>query len=75
MKRTRAEYLADANMDAVRGSRLPQAKLDEATARKIRSEYVYASRVNGAPALARRYGLHRRTIEKLLTWETWTHVR
>ena len=58
-----------------RGSQLPQAKLDEETVRRIRAEHVPFSRHFGAPALARRYGLHVRTVERVLSYAGWRHVR
>lgn len=72
---TRDDYQQRAVELAPRGSKLPQARLTEALAAQIRADYVPNSRTHGAPALARRYGVHRRTIEKLLSWDTWRHVR
>lgn len=60
---------------AARGETLPHARLSEAAVQEIRRGHVPYSRTHGAPALARRYGVHRRTIEKILSWETWAHVR
>jgi hypothetical protein len=57
-----------------RGNRLPQAKLTPELVREIRGKYRPFSKEAGAPALARQYGLHRRTVEKVLTRETWGTV-
>lgn len=61
-------------LTAKRGAELPQSKLSVELARSIREEHVLYSRKHGAPALAARYGLHRRTIEKVLSYETWRHA-
>lgn len=58
-----------------RGNKLPHAKLTPELVRTIRGRYVPFSKTAGAPALAREYGLHRRTIEKVLTFMSWGHVR
>ena len=57
-----------------RGNKLPHAKLTPVLVREIRSKYRINSRTAGVPALAREYGLHRRTVEKVVTYETWGHV-
>lgn len=62
-------------MTAARGEQLPQCRLTAAQVRQIRAEHVPYSRTHGAPALARKYGVHVRTVEKILTWGSWTHVR
>jgi len=70
----RQEWLSMAHLYAKRGNELPQSKLDPDRVARIRNDYVKNSRTNGAPALARREGLHVRTIEKVLNRETWCHV-
>lgn len=72
---TRHEYQQRAVELAARGTRLPQSKLDDAKVREIRATHVPFSRTDGAPAIARRLGLHQRTVEKVLSFETWRHVR
>jgi len=70
----RDEWLTMAHLCCARGNELPQAKLTPERVTQIRNDYVKNSRTHGAPALARREGLHRRTIEKILTRQTWCHV-
>lgn len=70
----RHTYLCDARAYAKRGSDLPHAKLDESQVKAARAEYRPFCRTFGVPALARRYGVHRRTMEKIITRETWSHV-
>lgn len=55
-----------------RGSQLPQSKLDDEKVRAIRIR----NRM-GVPRhrLAAEYGVHKNTIDKACTWETWVHVR
>lgn len=60
---------------APRGRALPHAKLDDEKVREIRASYVQYSSTRGLQALARRFGIHRRTVEKVLSFETWGHVR
>lgn len=79
---SRHEYLASgARLYAVRGSKLPQAIVNEALVAKIRHQYARKQRLiqqlnatYSAAALAKRYGLHPRTVEKILRRETWAHV-
>ena len=72
---TRDEWLSVAYSTAKRGNELPYAKLTPELVRYIRSVYRKFCRQNGAPAIAQRLGLHVRTVEKVLTGETWVHVR
>lgn len=67
---------------AATGSALPQSKLNDALVRRIRAEHAeklrkvaQMQRECSAQGMARRYGVHPRTIEKLLAYETWRHVR
>lgn len=64
-----------------RGSDLPHAKLDEETVIKIRNQHDYGrdlvnfvSKNYTAKALAKRYGVHVRTIDRIISLENWTHV-
>lgn len=64
-----------------RGSALPQARLTEEEVANIRRGYNKArltiARIQSkwtAKGIARRTGLHVRTVEKILSGETWTHV-
>lgn len=68
---TRTEYLEHAVARARRGSSQPSAKLDEAKVRHIRTRLRHRTH-NDVAAM---YGVHKRTIEKLRSFETWTHVR
>jgi len=71
----RHEYLASATLYCKRGSDLPQSKLTPDLVRQIRASYQPGDRDNGQHALARRHNVHQRTIEKIVTYETWRHVR
>ncbi len=59
----------------LRGESLPHAKLTDELVRRIRADHRPFSRTHGAPALARRLGLHRRTVEKVLAGRSWGHVQ
>lgn len=80
-RRSRREYVQDARLLCKRGSDLPHAKLTSADIAAIRSAQAERVRLrkmiddelsNGA--LAAKYGVHPRTIEKVLARETWVHV-
>lgn len=65
-----------------RGIELPQSKLNEKLVKKIREEYAQAQaeikRLRSqysSKALAKEYGVHVRTMDKVLTYETWSHVK
>lgn len=49
------------------------SKISEADAQDIRAAYVYGSSTNGQYALARRFGVSRTHIGRILRRETWTH--
>lgn len=77
----RQEYVLNARANAVRGQDLPQSKLLELDVIDIRS----AARQRAAllkhikdnlsnEALCKRYGIHKRTLEKILSRETWSHL-
>ena len=64
-----------------RGFDLPQSKLNEALVKRIRKDYEGArkererlEREYSAKGLAKKYGVHIRTMEKMLSGETWGHV-
>ena len=68
--------------DVLRGSDLPQAKLNDALVRRIREEHaraqdeIRAIKARYSPkALAREYGVTMRTIEAVISYQTWRHVR
>jgi hypothetical protein len=65
-----------------RGDELPQTKISDAQVIEIREaavrreelrDYITENLTNAA--LAQRYGVHHRTIEKVLAMETHFHVR
>lgn len=64
------------------GSKLPQSKLTEDDVRMIRQ--IHAEKLEqikklnescSASALAEKFGVHVRTMEKVLNYSTWRHVR
>jgi DNA invertase Pin-like site-specific DNA recombinase len=64
-----------------RGVDLPQSKLTEKEVREMRalnSEYRETvkklTEAFSAKGLAERYGLHVRTVEKVLSGITWSHI-
>jgi len=64
-----------------RGSDLPHSKLTEDDVRMIRSLHEYKKRqvemlneTLGIKALAEKYGVHERTIEKVLSYDGWRHA-
>ena len=67
----RGEYMSRAIEFAVRGRDLPQSKLHPYHVKKIRTRNEY-----GVPRwfLAKEYGVHLRTIDKVCTYETWINV-
>lgn len=77
----RGEYLSRAREKARRGQELPQAKLLDVDVITIRSaakqrenlrKYIRENLSNAA--LAQKFGVHIRTIEKIVQFETWSHV-
>lgn len=65
-----------------RGLDLPQSKLNDELVRRIRRQHARKEKLKkkldamyGAAALADRYGVSVPTITKVLTFETWRHVR
>lgn len=78
---SRDEYLLSARANAPRGVDLPQSKLLPLDVGAIRSaarqreslrKHIKDNLSN--EALAKQYGVHYRTIEKVLTYETWSNV-
>ena len=78
---SRDEYLLSAMSNAPRGVDLPQSKLLPLDVGTIRSaarqrenlrKYIKDNLSN--EALAKQFGVHFRTIEKVLTRETWSNV-
>ena len=69
---SRFEYLQYGHLtEHVRGEDLPQSKLDDGKVRSIRSRYGPRT----ARELAAEYGVHIRTIEDVVSWKNWRHVR
>lgn len=66
----------------LRGSELPQSRLNEAIVRRIREEHATKEATKraldaefSAQAFAERYGVSVNTISKALGYQTWRHVR
>lgn len=64
-----------------RGDELPQSKMNEESVREARKIYEESreaiKKLNdefSANGLAKRYGVHVRTMERILRYETWSHV-
>lgn len=78
---TRDEYLIRQREFSARGMDLPQSKLmplqivaiREAAARRDAMRREITETLSNA-ALARQFGVHVRTIEKVLSYESWGHV-
>ena len=67
---------------ALQGSQLTQSKLNETLVKRIRSEHAAKEQAKrdldaqfSALAFARRYQVSKPTIEKVLSYATWRHVR
>ncbi len=78
---TRAEYEQRRFEFCRRGKDLPQSKLDESSVNLIRELHAYKvaeiKKLNdslSAAGLAEKFGVHVRTIEKALRYETWKHA-
>lgn len=81
MRLSRQEYLSRRTEFAPRGQELPQTKLLALDIVSIRSaarqrenlrQHIRENLSNDA--LANQFGVHVRTIEKVLSYETWGHV-
>ncbi len=79
---SREQYRLDAVFSVKRGEELAQSKLTEDDVRLIHEakvnredlrEHIRLSLSN--EALARQFGVHVRTIEKVLSYESWRHVK
>lgn len=80
-RKSRTEYLLSAMANAPRGQELPQTKLLDMDIVDIRSaarqrenmrNYIRDNLSN--EALAKRYKVHVRTIEKCVQYHTWSHI-
>jgi hypothetical protein len=77
----RDEYLSRARSMALRGQELNHAKLLDIDVVSIRSAAKQRENLKkhirenlSNEALAKAYGIHVRTVEKVLSYETWGHV-
>ena len=77
----RGEYLSRARSMALRGQELPQTKLLDIDVVSIRSaarqrdalrKHIKENLSN--EALAKQFGVHIRTIEKILQYNSWSHI-
>ena len=77
----RDQWKLSASQYCARGQDLPQAKLLDLEVIEIRSakrqrdallKHIKDNLSNAA--LCERYGIHQRTLEKILARETWTHL-
>jgi hypothetical protein len=78
---SRAEYQQRRTEFQPRGQDLPQSKLldlqviDIRSAKRQREALLKHIRDNlSNAALCKRYGIHIRTLEKIITRETWSHL-
>lgn len=78
---TRDEYLIRQREFSARGMDLPQSKLMPLEVAAIRSAAQRREQMRkeitdtlSNAALAKAYGVHVRTIEKVLAYESWGHV-
>lgn len=78
---TRDEYLIRQHEFQSRGMQLPQSKLMDIEVVEIRSmarqrealrRHIRENLSNAA--IARKFGVHERTIEKVLSYTSWGHV-
>lgn len=67
---------------AARGTELGQSKLNDELVRRIRAEHAAKEELKrvldanfSAEAFSKRYGVHKNTIDKVLTFATWRHVK
>jgi len=77
----RDEWQQRARELAPRGERLPQAKLTDGAVLEIRAAQHEREKQRrriadelSNEALARRFGVHVRTVEKVLQRDTWAHL-
>lgn len=78
---SRGEYLSRTREYALRGQELPQTKLMDLDVVEIRSaarqrealrKHIRDNLSN--EALAAKFGVHVRTIEKIMQHDTWSHI-
>ena len=67
----RAEYLINPSFHAKHGTGLPHAKLNPEKVKAIRAN----RKGQTAKQLAKSFGVHYRTIEKVQSFETWRQVK
>lgn len=60
--------------EAKQGEKSRTAVLTESQVREIRARYVPGKRGCGSKAIAKDYPVHWRTIEAILTRQSWTHI-
>jgi len=77
----RGEYLSRARSMALRGQDLGQSKLNDDAIKEIRSAAVQRENLRqhirdnlSNDALAKKHGVHIRTIEKATQYHTWSHI-
>ena len=77
----RGEYLSRTREFATRGQDLPQSKLIEldivsihSAARQRHNLRQHIANTLSNEALSKQFGVHIRTIEKVLSRETWGHI-
>lgn len=78
---SRDEYLKTAREFAKRGQELPQSKLMDIEVIEIRSMIKqrenlrkYLKEHLSNDAIAKKFDIHCRTVEKISTYETWSHL-
>lgn len=64
-------YTRDRHLNCARGTDLPQSRLTDDIVREIRRNREGLT----LKQLAKRYGVHHRTVEKVHYYETWRHVK
>ena len=77
----RGEYLSRSREFALRGQELPQAKLLDLDVVSIRSAAKQRESLRkhikdnlSNEALAKKFGVHVRSIEKIVQYNTWSHI-
>lgn len=79
---TRDEWEIRAKEFCKRGMDLPQTKLPPKAIVEIRKAAAMRAELRreitekySNAALAKKWGIHPRTVEKILNFETWSHIR
>ena len=77
----RGEYLSRSREFARKGEELAHAKLNAEAVEEIKSAVVQRDKLReyikmnlSNHALAEKHGVHCRTIERIVQYETWTHI-